>query len=574
MAYQNKVKSSPTTIVDQAIGLKNVNIGVNTNRTYGGSPYTGWYNTFDIPTTAPESIVMYKANTPAEGTISPDGIWSHDFSGDLIPLVLEKAFTIECWVLFPSTVFGWYITQINTSGGTFIFAIDGSGRPTFSFNGSTIVTSSTSIVAGNWAHVALTREKTGKFVYLYLNGVQVGTANFGVAPITPSPSDVLFFKGSDAGSVRVTNLRVVTQTEIYPTESLVGTYPQYPLNRSYDDTAVLILGKKESNFEKDYSVNNAVFEFEGTPYLDIEYSTPLLKIIDATKVSVSPWSINNITQGFIELINGHPSRFGQPYFVGIDAAVEWAFELSTDPFIFSNIAYEETDGGIPYLRRCKMFLDSGNISSYPIVREKHYNLREYNTYGDIDSTIAEYNEQYGGRLWSRKASSPKNPLVYQPSSLYNASSFIYYGVIGFAATFTSGHDIVGFYGGSHRWRVARVSATQARLYVTNGSSTEITLGAFDITGTEYPNPYFGLLVNYDNSTGDFNVYVNGLGVLSGTNPLSRPSGAGGSEFVFGYQSNTPMYHYTSAVWTEGNEYVGGIVASMGIALSSRYTGIV
>jgi hypothetical protein len=220
-----------------------------------------------------------------------------------------------------------------------------------------------------------------------------------------------------------------------------------------------------------------------------------------------------------------------------------------------------------------MFLDSGNISSYPIVRERHYNLREYNTYGNINTSIAQYDELYGGRLWSNKANSSTSALTYEPSTLYNASSFIYYGVIGFAQTFSSSHDIVGFYGGNHRWRVQRTSATQARLYVTNGSGVEVSLGPFNITGTEFPTPYFGLQVHYDNSTGEYSVYVNDLGVLSGTNPLSRPSSAGGSTFIFGYQSNTQMYHYTSAVWVEGTEqlvYVG----AMAPALSVRYPGII
>ena len=479
---------------------------------------------------------------------------------------------MECWVLFPSGPFGCSIVGFNTLGGTVTFEVDSAGRTKFTYNGSTIITSTTAI-STSWAHIAVTREGGPRTVNLYINGTNVGSANFNSNPLVPS-SYVGFFKGSESGSFYFTNLRVVTRTAIYPTESLVATYPQYPLNRSYDDTAVLILGKKGSNFEKDYSLNDATFTYpENNPIYEVEITTPLKKIIDATKVSVSPWSINPITQGMLELINGHPSRFGQPYFTGIDAAVEWAFETSTDPLMFSNMCYEETDGGIPYFRRCRMFLDSGNISSYPLVRARHYNLREYNTYGEIDTSIASYLEQYGGRLWSNKATPSKSALQYSPLSSINASSFIYYGVIGFAATFTSSHDIVGFYDGSHRWRVARVSATQARLYVTNGSGSEITLGAFDITGTEYPNPYFGLLVNYDNSTGDFNVYVNGLGVLSGTNPLSRPSGAGGSKFIFGQLSSTPMYHYTSAVWAEGTEYIG-IASAMATALSVRYPGIV
>lgn len=573
MAYQNKVKSSPSTLVDQAIGLKDINIGVNTNRTYGGSPYTGWYNTLDIPTREPESIVMYKANTPAEGTIYPDGQWIHDFSGDEIPLNLERSWTIECWVLFPSSIFECTITRFSSSGGLFGFGINNSGKLIFDYNGSNVVTTSSPVInAGVWTHVAITREGGPGAVNLYVNGNNVGSASFGVIAITPT-SPVAFFGGTNGNPFYCTNLRVVTKTAIYPTESVVATYPQYPLNRSYDDTAVLILGKKASNFDKDYSLNNVAFTFEGSPYLEDEIPTPLLKIIDANFVRVSPWEIPNISIGLLELINGHPSRFGQPYFSTVDDAVEWAFELSTDPLMFSNMGYEETDGGIPYLRRCKMFLDSGNISSYPIVREQHYNLREYNAYGDIDTSIAEYNERYGGRLWSRKAISPKSALIYKPSELYNASSFIYYGVIGFAATFGEKHDIVGFYEGNHNWRVERVNETTAIFYVTNGFGAEVNLGPFNITGTEFPTPYFGLQVHYDNSTGGYGVYVNGSGVLSGTNPLSRTSDAGGSFFIFGKESNTPMYHYTSAVWTEETPQLV-FVGAMAPALSVRYPGII
>lgn len=573
MAYRNKVKSSPTTIVDQAIGLKEINIGVNTNRTYGGSPYTGWYNTFDVPVNNPDSIVMYKANTPAEGTIKALGVWQHDFSGDLIPLELNRDWTMECWVLFPVGHYNCQIVNFGTFGGSVVFDIDNTGRTRFSYNGSLVIASTSTIPTSTWTHIAVTRQGGPRTVNLYINGTNVGSTNFNPNPLVPS-GIVEFFKGTEDGTFYFTNLRVVTDTAIYPTESVVATYPQYPLNRSYDDTAVLILGKKGSNFEKDYSLNNVTFTYPvNNPIYEVEVPTPLKKIIDATATSVSPWNISNISQGLVELINGHPSRFLQPYFAGVDAAVQWAFETSTDPFIFSNMSYEETDGGIPYLTRSEMFLDSGNISSYPIVRERHYNLRKYNTYGDIDTLIADYNEQYGGRLWARKATPSKSALQYTGISSLNVRSFVYYGVLGFADTFTSSHDIVGFYGGSHNWRVARISATQARLYVTNGSGSEITLGAFNITGTEAPAPYFGLLVNYDNSTGGYSVYVNGNGVLSGTNPLSRPNSASGSKFVFGQLSSTAMYHYTSAVWAQEGAFVE-VAGGMANALSVRYPGIV
>lgn len=573
MAYLNKVKSDPTTIVDQAIGLKGVNIGVNTNRTYGGSPYTGWYNTFDVLTTVPEGIVMYKANTPAEGTIKALGEWRRDFSGDLIPLVLDGSWTMECWVLFPTGPFGCAITQFGTLGGTVSFEIDGTGRTKFLYNGSTIITSTSSISTGAWTHIAVTREGSPRTVNLYINGVNVGSANFNPNPLVPS-GNVGFFKGTESGTFYFTNLRVVTNTAIYPTESVVGTFPQYPLNRSYDDTAVLILGKKESNFEKDYSLNDATFTYPiNSPIYEVEVSTPLKKIIDATKVSVSPWTVNNISAGLIELIDGHPSRFGQPYFAGIDEAVEWAFEISTNPFMFSNISYEETDGGTPYLNGCAMFLDSGNISSYPTVRNRHYNLKKYDTFGDVSSNITTYETQYGGRLHSFKATPGITPLQYTGINVLDASSFIYYGVIGFSQAFTVIHDIVGFYGGDHNWRVERTSANAARLYVTNGGGGEVMIGAFNITGTDAPTPYFGLFVNYDNTNGAYNVFVNGTNVLTGNSILGRATGAGGSEFRWGNNSSVKMYHYTSAVWAKDSSF-GDIAFAMGPALSVRYPGII
>ena len=572
MAYRNKVKSSPSTLVDQAIGLKDINIGVNTNRTYGGSPYTGWYNTFDVPTSAPESIVMYKANSPVEGVIKPDGSWEHNFSGDLIPLNLGGSWTIECWVFFPVANFDCRIITFNTPGGIFDFGFDVIGRTKFTYDGSAVIGSTVSVGTSGWAHVAITRKEQSEQVDLYINGNNVGSANFSFNSL-PSIGDVVFFNNTQLGTFYFTNLRVVTQTAIYPTESLVATYPQYPLNRSYDDTAVLILGKKAHNFAKDYSLNNVTFDFRGSPFLETEISNPLLKIIDATKVSVSPWNITNISNGLLELIDGHPSRFGQPYFSNVDNAVDWAFNISTDPFMFSNISYEETDGGNPYFRSCDMFLDSGNISSYPIVGLNHFNLRKYNLFGQVDLRPVVYQTTYGGRLHSAKADGVRIPLLYNGIADLSARSFIYYGVLGIAETFSSPHDIVGFYEGNHNWRVERTSATQARFIVTDGSGNENTLAVFNITDTEFPTPYFGLLVSYDDSNGNWVVYVNGQNVANGNDPLGRAGGAGGSVFIWGRATNIEMYHYTSAVWAQGENHVT-FALSMGDALSSRYTGIV
>jgi len=575
MAYQNKVKSSPSVIVKQAIGIKDVNIGVNTNRTYGGSPYTGWYNTFDVLTTEPEGIVMYKANTPAEGTIYPDGAWETNPNAGNISFDLGSSWTIECWVLFPNTNFTCSIVNFlaNSVGvnGVFDFGFDVMGRPKFDFNGVNVVTGPTPITLNSWTHVAITRDDTGT-VNLYVQGNNVDSdilsfPYFGVIGM------VEFFGGTQVGTFYFTNLRVVTQTAIYPTESLVTPYPLYPLNRSYDDTALLILGKKASNFAKDYSLNDATFAFRGSPYLDPTIATPLLKIIDATKVSISPWNIPNISNGLLELINGHPSRFGQPYFTTVADAVDWAFNISTDPFMFSNISYEETDGGTPYFNDCAMFLDSGNISSFPIVGINHFNLKQYNAFGQIDARAVGYQETYGGRLFLAKPVPLLTPLFYSVGSL-DVSSFIYYGVLGFANTFNNAHDIVGFYGGDHNWRVERISSNDARLIITNGAGDEINLGGFNITDTEYPSPYFGLLVSYDNISGNYYVYVNGVNELTGNATLSRPTATGGSTFIWGRETfPTGMYHYTSAVWPTEEANVP-FALSMGDALSVRYPGIV
>ena len=106
-----------------------------------------------------------------------------------------------------------------------------------------------------------------------------------------------------------------------------------------------------------------------------------------------------------------------------------------------------------------------------------------------------------------------------------------------------------------------------------GGWKEINLGGFDITGTEFPTPYFGLLVSYDDSNGNWVVFVNGQNVANGNNPLGRAGGPGGSVFIWGNATNNAMYHYTSAVWAQGEDHVT-FALSMGDALSSRYTGIV
>ena len=571
MAYLNKVKSDPASISAQGIGLKGINIGVNYNRTYGGSPYTGWYNALDVPIDAPESIVMYKANSPAEGTIFPNGVWTYDFVFTSIPFsFIDGAFTIESWVYFPTGFAPVDLCYFTVGGDVFKFSTNGSGQTLLSYGGSAVVTSSSNMTNGAWNHIALT-QKDGR-AFLYINGVNVGTNPFVPGPLVPDLGEVLLFKNSAGVNMYFTNLRVVTKTAIYPTESVVGGYPQYPLNRSYDDTALLILGKKASNFDKDYSINNSIPVFEGQPYLDVETPTPLKKIIDATKWDATPWNSTNVANALVNLIDGHPARFGQPYFAGVDQAVEWAFETTTQPIMFSNMCYFDTDFAVPYLKGCEVFLDSGNISSYPLVRSRHYNLKKYNDYATVSTGLASWDKDYGGRLFIQKTTPNQYGIRHDVSSL-NFASFNYFGVIGLPTNATAVSDIVGFYGGNQNWRIIRTASSTLRLMITNGAGTEVGFGDFSIGGV-VNNPYFALYVTYDNGVGDYRVFVNGNEVLSGTNALGRSTTPGGSLYQVGYNNNDPLYHNVTALWRNGNddqEFLVGM--GQAFAAGGRFTGI-
>jgi hypothetical protein len=442
------------------------------------------------------------------------------------------------------------------------------------FNNSIIVQSTPGqITANNWFHVAVTRT-TKKQINLYINGNNVGTV--------PENGDcsalgtVDFFNGTNSENFFFTNLRVVTQTAIYPTESVVLSYPTYPLNKSYDDTAMLVLGKREFQFEQDYSDNNVTFStFEGSPFFDPETDSPINLIVDGTVWDVNPWTTSNAEDAMINLINGHPKRINQPYFTGIDAAVEWAFEIETSPILFSNIDYFDVDFGIPYLLECVMLLDSGYISSYPLVRNRHYNLRKFDTYGEIDNGVT-YEDALGGRLLIPKGGSGGTYGIRYNISTVDLSSFTYYGILSLGATsYGNTYDLVGCYNGVHNWRVQRTNQNQGTLYVTDGSNVEQTLGTFVISPGIVSAGYFSLTVMFDNSSNFFQVLLNNVDVLNGYAFLSRPTGTGsGGYFIVDDSTKDKMAHYVSSIWPYGNSSLANAIGMNDSFNSGRYPGIV
>jgi hypothetical protein len=573
MSYKNKVKVE-SVVSDGAIGVRGLSLGVNSDNTYGGSPYTGWYNTFTLEYSGPSKIVMYKSIDPAPGAINPDGYWRWDPSGAVIPMNIGGGpFTFECWVLFKTSVIDMDIVKyINTSSQGVSFGVKSNGRLIFTFNNNTIVQSPAGqITANNWFHVAVTRDTT-KNVNLYINGNNVGSVfeNGDFSAL----GTVGFFENTNVGNFFFTNLRVVTQTAIYPTESVVSNYPTYPLNKSYDDTAMLILGKRGFQFQQDYSDNNATFStFQGSPYFDPETDSPINLIVDGTIWDVDPWTIANAEDAMINLINGHPSRFSQPYFTTASAAVQWAFETATTPILFSNIDYFETDGGIPYLKDSVMLLDSGYISSYPLVRERHYNLRKFGTYAEVNLTYASYNEVLGGRIdIDQNGGSGTYGIRYNGASTLDLGSFSYYGILGFSVPFNVSFDLVGCYYGNQDWRVERTGPDLCTLYVNDNINTERNLGTFNL-GPAANAQYFSLTVTFDSGSGGYSVLLNDVNVLNGNVLWSRIGGTSNGVFVVNNRTRDKMAHYVSSLWTYGD--ITQTVVAMNAAFNTgRYPGIV
>jgi hypothetical protein len=143
-----------------------------------------------------------------------------DGTGDYLSLSSQTAFnvsggnwTIEMWVYCPSTPSTTILAENNSNGlGGWSIQFTSGAAVVFYVN-STIITSSSTITAGQWTHIALVRN--GSTTTLYLNGVSNGTS----ATDAGSTNGGLWIGARSGGSYvlngYISNFRIVKGTALY-----------------------------------------------------------------------------------------------------------------------------------------------------------------------------------------------------------------------------------------------------------------------------------------------------------------------------------------------------------------------
>jgi len=214
-------------------------------------------NTFLDSSASPLTITR-NGNT-TQGSFSPYGSnWGNYFSGSAsyitVPSTLALStsnYTVEFWFSGSRFEVSW-----GTSGGYSPFSINSSGAIYFanSSNNAWIYNLDNFIIGdGTWNHYAIVRNSG--VVYLYRNGVQVGTSSL---PSSSSPNGNVVIGYYDSGAIGyASNFRCVIGTAVYTSAFTPSTAPLTAIT----NTQLLTC---QSNRFKDNSTNNYVLTLTGT----------------------------------------------------------------------------------------------------------------------------------------------------------------------------------------------------------------------------------------------------------------------------------------------------------------------
>jgi hypothetical protein len=216
---------------------------------------------------------LTKQGTPTQGSFTPYGtLWSNYFNGSTDYLTLggqstfafgTNDFTIEGWYYFnnvtseqeifdfrPSTTQGAYPMVYAWTDSKLYYWVSSANK----------ITSSITLSAGNWYHIAICR--SGTSTKMFINGTQSGstytdTTNYLVGANRPvfgvnAYQLNIFFNGY------ISNLRVVNGTAVYTSNFTVPTTPLTAITNT-------VLLTCQSNRFIDNSTNNYTVTLNGTP---------------------------------------------------------------------------------------------------------------------------------------------------------------------------------------------------------------------------------------------------------------------------------------------------------------------
>jgi len=285
---------------------KNYNVGISTNWTdkVGGNNGTLVCGT-------------YHNDGPfvGAGYVEFDGSTEYLSIADSADLRLGTGtFTIEAWI-YPHTVSPTYNSSIVVKGSssaaaTWQFDISNTSKLRFQYDASSSFSSSSSLVANVWTHVAVVREGTGtNETKLYINGVLDTT---GTVASDFSTTDTMKIGRNRGGGVvtyyngYISNLRVLKGTALYTSDF---TPPSSPLTAVTNTKLLTCQGNSISDASSSghtITVNGdatanlgfpaSAFEFDGVDdYIDC--GTSLDYGFGTGDLTVEAWFYANGTQG-------------------------------------------------------------------------------------------------------------------------------------------------------------------------------------------------------------------------------------------------------------------------------------
>jgi hypothetical protein len=294
-------------------------------------------NTF-LDSSTNNFTVTRNGNT-TQGTFSPfslpDGRWSYAFDGSGDVLTLDGSagltlgtgdFTISFWVYYnsglgadvalydsrPTSVNGVYPLLYSNPSGELIFYVSSAAR----------ITSDTTLVAGNWYHVALTR--SGTDTKLYINGTQEGLTytdsnNYLLGASRPAIGAAGIGLGADPLNGYMSNVQVVKGTAITPPSG----GPTSPVSPSTSNQQLLTC----------YS----------NRFVDSNTATTAKTVTVNGNPKVTPFSPFAPTAAYSASVNG-----GSGYFDGtgdyLSLADDAAFDLGSGAFCLEAWVYPNVGG--------------------------------------------------------------------------------------------------------------------------------------------------------------------------------------------------------------------------------------
>jgi hypothetical protein len=233
------------------------------------------------------AFTITRNGTPTQGSFTPyqpSGYWSGYFNGtsDYLSVASNAAFafgtgdfTVECWV-YQSTLAAAVLTDLRGAVSVVApsFELNGTGKLLIYKEGTgTLITSSSSISAGTWNHVAFTRN--GTTVRLFVNGaLDATTVTDSTSWATPTTKINIGSSYVPSGYLNgyISNLRVVKGTAVYATNT--NFTPPITDLTTVTNTQLLTLLSTTSTVIRDVSTNTFSIGLVGSPVLAVSYFLP------------------------------------------------------------------------------------------------------------------------------------------------------------------------------------------------------------------------------------------------------------------------------------------------------------